>query len=127
MTDDDLEKLRAQTERGSRIDTAGETPELDAFEASIAAYHAEIAAGERQKTLSAWDGPLAAFVAALADHPEVYAAVCERLAAELDVAVADPPKSELLALTLRVGFQEVADRELEALREVLQEDALEGL
>lgn len=127
MSDDELEKLREQTEQGSRIDTAAETQRLDAFRASIAEYRAAIEAGEQQKTLSAWDGPLAAFVAALDDHPELYAEVSERLGDELDTDVDDPPKSELLALTLRVGFRDVADSELDALRDVIQEDAVEGL
>lgn len=51
----------------------------------------------------------------------------ERLAGELAVDVEDPPKSELLALPLRVGFREVADDELEILRDAIRDDAVDGL
>lgn len=127
MADDDIDKLRAQTEQGSRIDTATGEKELTAFQQSISEYLEEIDAGERQKTLSAWDGPLAAFVAALDDHPEVHAGVTARLGEELDIDIDDPPKSKLLAFTLRVGFQVVADKELDALRQSIRDDAVDGL
>ncbi|MFW6382424.1 MAG: hypothetical protein ACOCZD_00105 [Haloferacaceae archaeon] len=127
MPDDELDKLREQTDRGSRLDTAAEERDLDEFRDSITEHLEEIDTGERQKTLSAWDGPLAAFVAALDDHPDVYASVTDRLGEELDVDVDAPRKSELLALTLRVGFREVADEELDALREAVRKEAVEGL
>lgn len=129
MDDDELEQLREQTDRGSRLDTASGEADRSAFRESIADHLEEIDAGERQKALSAWDGPLAAFVAALEEeeHADRREAIVESLGGELGVDLDEPKKSELLALTLRVGFQEVAGDDLEALREALREDAAKGL
>lgn len=127
MPDDDLEDLRKQTERGSRIETATDEADIATFRDAIADHLEAIDAGEKQKTLSAWDGPLAAFVAALEEDPERYEGVVDTIAEKLDVALEDPKKSELLALTLRVGFQQVAPEEMEALREAVREDATKGL
>lgn len=128
MDDDGLEELRELTDRGSRLDTASGEADRTEFRDSISEHLDEIAAGERQKTLSAWDGPLAAFVAALEEDQQAdrREAIVETLGEELGVDVDDPKKSELLALTLRVGFQEVAGEDLEALREALREDAAKG-
>ena len=127
--DDEVEKMREKTERGDRIQTASEEEDRGEFRESIADHLEEIDAGERQKALSAWDGPLAAFVAALEEdeHEDRREAIVEALGKELGVDVDEPKKSELLALTLRVGFQEVAEEELEALREALRDDAAKGL
>jgi len=76
---------------------------------------------------SAWDGPLAALVAALEEDPERYEKVADAIGEELGVDVDEPKKSELLALTLRVGFQHVATEEMDALREAVREDATKGL
>ncbi|WP_050033691.1 hypothetical protein [Halorubrum halophilum] len=129
MADDELEELREQTDHGSRLDTASDETNRTEFRESIAEHLSEIDAGERQKTLSAWDGPLAAFVAALEEdqHADRREAIADALGEELGVDVNDPKKSELLALTLRVGFQEVAGEDLEPLREALREDAAKGL
>lgn len=129
MADDELEELRERTDHGSRLDTASDETDRTEFRESIAEHLNEIDAGERQKTLSAWDGPLAAFVAALEEdqHADRREAIADALGEELGVDVDDPKKSELLALTLRVGFQEVAGEDLEALREALREDAAKGL
>jgi hypothetical protein len=127
MADDELEDLRKRTDRGSRLDDAADATNRAAFRESIAEHLEAIDNGERQKALSAWDGPLAAFVAALEDHPERYEKIAAALGEELGVDVGDPKKSELLALTLRVGFQEVASEDLEALREALREDAAKGI
>lgn len=127
MADDELDDLRKQTERGSRIDTAAGEADLATFRKDITDHLEAIDAGDRQKTLSAWDGPIAAFVAALEENPEKYEQVVDAIGEELDVELDAPKKSELLALTLRVGFQHVADDEMEALREAVREDAAKGL
>lgn len=129
MDDEELEELRERTDRGSRLDTAAGETDRGAFRESIVEHLEAIDAGERQKALSAWDGPLAAFVAALEEeeHADRREAIVDTLGEELGVDVDDPKKSELLALTLRVGFQEVAGEDLEALREALREDAAKGL
>jgi hypothetical protein len=127
MADDELEDLRKQTERGSRIETAADEADVATFREEIAEHLEEIDTGDRQKTLSAWDGPLAAFVAALEEHPERYEKVVDAIGDELGVELDNPKKSELLALTLRVGFQQVAPKEMDALREAVREDATKGL
>lgn len=116
-------------DRGSHLNIASGEADRAEFRDSIAEYLDEIDAGERQKTLSAWDGPLAAFVVALEEeeHADRREAIAKRLGEELDVDVDDPKKSELFALTLRVEFQEVAEEDLEALHEALREDTAKGL
>lgn len=129
MSDDELDELRERTARGSRIESASEKTERAAFRESITENLEEIDTGERQKALSAWDGPLTAFIAALeedanADRRE---AIVEALCEELGVTVEEPKRSEFLALTLRVGLQQVASEDLDVLREALREDAAKGL
>lgn len=125
MTDDEeLAELREKTDRSSRLDEDAGADELGAFRDRVLAELEAIDAGERQKTLSVWDGPLAAFVAALEDTEDLEA-VGTALQAELDLETDAEAldRSEVLRLALRLGFREASPEHLEAAREAARSHA----
>lgn len=126
--DDELAQLREQTDTGDRVDTAAQEKAdvdegptlLDAIDEELEA----IEAGERQATVSVWDGDLAALVFALdrEEHREERVRVASALANELDESPPDDPgKSDLLRLALKVGLREAPADVREAYRDVLQD------
>jgi hypothetical protein len=125
MTDDDeLEELRRQTERGDRLDEDGRRDATAQFRERVQTALDELEAGERQKTVSVWDGPLAAFVVALENTEDMEAvgtSLQEALGSDVDVEALD--RSEVLRLALRLGFQEAAPGYLETAREAVREQA----
>lgn len=132
MSDDqDLEELRAATER---TDRASATPGVDVEETDLAdAIVAEleaIDAGDRQKTVSVWDGPLAAFVAVLEEGDDAEA-VREELGAGVAQAfdLEDTPtdRATLLRLALRLGVREAAPEQYDAIREAVRRRASQDL
>lgn len=125
--DDELDRLRRRTETGSRIE---EAPTQEARRELRDAIRAELAAieeGERQKTVSVWDGPVAALIAALEDRPDDLERVGERLQAALDTDAGQIDRSELLRLALRLGFREGAPEAMDALRDAVREHSVEDL
>lgn len=124
---DDLEALREQTSQGDRLDEAGETADQREFVDDILAELEAIDAGEEQKTVSLWDGQLAAFVRALEEDPERMEAVGRQLQQRLDVQEDTIDRSELLRLALRLGFEEAAPDEFDAVREAVREHATRNL
>jgi hypothetical protein len=75
-----------------------------------------------------WDGPLAAFVAALEDTEDletVGAALQESLEEDIDAEAVD--RSEVLRLALRLGFREAAPEYLAAAREAVREHSAPDL
>ena len=86
-----------------------------------------IDAGEQQKTLSVWDGALAAFIRALEDNPDQMEAVGHSLQQRLGTDTAEIDRSEVLRLALRLGFQEAAPEEFDAVRDAVQKHATKGL
>jgi len=126
---DDLERLREQTSHGDRIDetpaTASDEP--DPFVVTIQEELAAIDDGDRSKTISVWDGNLAAFIHALEAHPNHQQAVGEALAAELETDVDEVDRSNILRLALRVGFRNAAPDEFDALRTAVREHATKTL
>jgi hypothetical protein len=123
MSDDtDLEELRRQTSRGDRLDEDTRRDDTAEFRERVERALEEIDAGDRQKTVSVWDGPLAAFVAALEDTEDLQAvgtALQESLGEEVDAEAVD--RSEVLRLALRLGFREAAPEYLEAARDTVRE------
>jgi len=68
--DDELAALREQTSHGDRIDeAAAEDAKRDLVEDILDELEA-IDAGDKQKTISVWDGHLAAFIRALEENPD---------------------------------------------------------
>jgi hypothetical protein len=128
MTDDDeLRRLREQTAGGDRLDTA-ETQERqrELVEALVDELE-KIDQDDRSKTVSVWDGPTAAYLAALDDDPEARAELADGLADALDQPVDDPDRSELLRLLIRLGLRTAAPEHVDALREAVREQAADGL
>ena len=71
MSDDpDLEDLKAQTSQGDRLDSAAKEMDRQDLVEDIVDELEAIDAGEQQKTVSVWDGQLAAFIRALEANPE---------------------------------------------------------
>lgn len=125
--DDELAALREQTSHGDRIETAAtEEDQRDLVEDILAELDA-IEAGEKQKTVSVWDGHLAAFIRALEENPDRLTEVGQALQQQLDVEQGEVDRSELLRLALRLGLQEAAPQEFEAVREAAREQATKGL
>lgn len=125
--DDELAALREQTSHGDRIETAAtEEDRRDLVEDILAELDA-IEAGEKQKTVSVWDGHLAAFIRALEENPDRLTEVGQALQQQLDVEQGEVDRSELLRLALRLGLQEAAPQEFEAVREAAREQATKGL
>lgn len=130
--DDDLAALRDQTERGSRADDAAGTTDGDVLAESIETYLGEIDDGERQKTLSVWDGRMVALFAALDEdaNQDRLNALAATLRDRLDVgdgdADGDADRSEVLRLVVRLGVREADPELLEATRDAAARHAAES-
>ena len=125
--DEELAALREQTSQGDRIDQAASAEQKQALAEAIVEELEAIDAGEQQKTLSVWDGALAAFIRALEDNPDQMEAVGHSLQQRLGTDTAEIDRSEVLRLALRLGFQEAAPEEFDAVRDAVQKHATKGL
>lgn len=125
--DDDLAALRERTSHGDRLD---EAPAAEQRQALVDAIVAELEAIERegqQKTVSVWDGPLAAFIRALEENPDRLEDVGHALQRELNLEEGDVDRSEVLRMALRLGFKQAAPDTFEAVREAARTQATKGL
>lgn len=125
--DDELAALRDETAHGDRIDTADAASDRRAFVEDIIAELEAIDDGDKQKTVSVWDGHLAAFVRALEANPDRMAAVGEGLQQRLDQERDEVDRSEVLRLALRLGLKEAAPDEFDAVRDAAGEHATKQL
>ncbi|OYR48281.1 hypothetical protein [Halorubrum sp. Ea8] len=125
--DDELAALRDETAHGDRIDTADAASDRRAFVDDIVSELEAIDDGDKQKTVSVWDGHLAAFVRALEANPDRMTSVGEGLQQRLDLEHEEVDRSELLRLALRLGFKEAAPDELDAVRDAAGEHATNRL
>ena len=125
--DDELAALRDETTHGDRIDTADAASDRRAFVEEIVAELEAIDDGNKQKTISVWDGHLAAFVRALETNPDRMTAVGESLQHRLDREQEEVDRSEILRLALRLGFKEAAPDDLNAVRDAAGEHATNQL
>jgi hypothetical protein len=129
-TDAELDALRERTSHGDRLDEAPRDDDRDDLQASMREALAEIDSGDRQKTVSVWDGDLAAFLAALDDHPDHRDAVGRALGEALGREVEDDEavdRSEVLRLALRLGLAEAAPEYVDTLREAVADHATDSL
>ena len=125
--EDDLAALREKTSQGDRLDeAASDEKKRDLTEAIVTELEA-IDDGEQQKTVSVWDGHIAAFIRALEENPDRLEDVGHALQRQLDLDESDVDRSEVLRLGLRLGFQEAAPDEFEAIREAARKQATKGL
>lgn len=125
--DDELAALREQTSQGDRIDEAGAAENRQDLVEDIVDELEAIDQGDQQKTVSVWDGHLAAFIRALEDNPGRLEDVGRGLQQRLDLDESDVDRSEVLRLALRLGFQEAAPDEFEAVREAARQQATKRL
>jgi hypothetical protein len=125
--DDDLAALREQTSHGDRIEEAAAQDAQRSLVEDIIDELEAIDAGDQQKTISVWDGHLAAFIRALESNPDRMTDVGHALQRQLDLDEGDVDRSEILRLALRLGFQEAAPKEFEAVREAARKQATKGL
>ncbi|WP_227378061.1 hypothetical protein [Haladaptatus halobius] len=111
MSDDvDLEELKQRTQVGNRNQESAKQTEKKSFREDILEALSAIENGDRQKTVSFWDGDTAALVSALENNPDVQQDVGTRLQEELgrDVDEAAIDRSEVLRLAMRAGLQRAA-------------------
>lgn len=126
MTDEELQQLREQTDKSDRLDEAAESTETQDLQETIERHLEDIEDGDRQKTLSVWDGELAALFAALeeSEHEDDLITVGEALREEFEISDDSvPDRSEVLRLTLRLGLREAAPEYTDALREAVRNHA----
>lgn len=121
---DDLtkEELRAQTERGSRLDTEKQKQDENTLSNAILAELDNIDSGEKAKTLSVRDGNLAAILYALEERDEM-AEIGTQLQKELGRPLDSDAvtRSAVLAMAARIGLQEAAPEVVEAAKEAQKE------
>jgi hypothetical protein len=121
--DEDIEELKAQTQKGRRTDAAAEEQPGKLYE-DIQEQLEAIDAGER-KTLAIRDESLAALFGALVERDDDLDEAVETLADAADREVDDATKSELLRLAARVGLQEATPELWEQLLEAKKARAVE--
>ncbi len=128
----DLAHLREATDHGDRLEKATEEVDRAEFQESVTEYLVEIEDGDRQKTVSVWDGEIAALLSALEDHPEemtrVGNALRETLDSDTDTDTNDDVgRSEIIRLALRVGLREATPEDIETVRKAVRDYATRRL
>lgn len=126
----DLAHLREATDHGDRLEKATEEVDRAEFQESVTEYLAEIEDGDRQKTVSVWDGEIAALLSALEDHPEEMTRVGNALRETLDSDTDtddDVGRSEIIRLALRVGLREATPEDIETVRKAVRDYATRRL
>ena len=121
--DPDVEELRKQHQKGSRVTGAAAesddaVDEGNPLEEAMVTAFAQIEAGETAKSLSVRDGQLASLIHGLEAEPDeleaVGIALQEALDRDPDPEVVD--RSEVLRLAVRVGLREAAPEVIETAR-----------
>lgn len=126
------EKFGGASAGGDRLDAAREEKASgrDELKTSILAALEEIDAGDRQKTVSVWDGNLAALFTGLEENDEARRDVSQALADALEeqgttpeVDLEKPDKSDVMRLALLYALNDAAPEHVDVLREALRERA----
>jgi hypothetical protein len=130
----DLAHLREATDHGDRLEKATEEVDRAELQESVTEYLVEIEDGDRQKTVSVWDGEIAALLSALEDHPEEMTRVGNALRETLDSdsdtdtdTNDDVGRSEIIRLALRVGLREATPEDIEIVRKAVRDYATRRL
>lgn len=135
--DDELAELRERTSHGSRLDEAADEDRQRELVDALVDQLEAIDESEAAKTVSVWDGTLAALFQTLAppddveadefadERADLAAALRDRL--DLEEADGEPDRSELIRLTLRAGLAAAGPEYLEALREAVRERATKNI
>jgi len=128
MSDDtDIEELKEQTQKGSRVGAAAEQSE-EKTDPLLEEYR-DIVAGDSSITLSFRDEVIAGILNAAGDDEDLHHSIASPLQAELDNDVEHAgDRSELLRQLVRVGLRnavpETAEEAREAYGQAVTEDAL---
>lgn len=126
----DLTHLREATDHGDRLEKAAGEVDRAELQEAVSEYLTEIQDGDRQKTVSVWDGEIAALLAALEDNPADMTRIGNALRETLDLDTdddGDVDRSEVLRLALRVGLREAAPEDIETVRKAVRDHATRGL
>lgn len=124
----DLAELKRQTSHGDRLDSDADNDQQQALADAILTELERIDAGEEQKTVSIWDGPTAAYIRALDEHPDQRAEVGDALRRQLDIDGDEPvDRSELVRFALRLGLRQAAPDKFETLKESVQKHVTQDL
>ena len=120
--DDEIAELRAQSERGSRLEE-DDSGAVDLVDDIIDALDA-IENGDQRKTIALRDQSAAALLTALMENPERLKQVGDELREALDRDVDDEyDRSEIVRLALRVRLQNASPDVVEDLQAAHQEHA----
>jgi hypothetical protein len=118
VDDEDLAEMREELEgedSGDRADKAASQQDRQDLVESIGDELDAIDAGDRQKSVSVWDQNLAALINALDDHDDERKQIVDDLAAELGRdPPADPTRSDVVKLAVRVGLSKTDSDVVEA-------------
>lgn len=125
--DDEIEELKQQTSQGDRLDEASDEQSRHALKTAILEELERIEEGEEQKAISVWDGPMAALVRALENHPDQLEELGHSLQDELGVDEGDVDRSEVIRLALRLGLRTASPEVVEATREAVSDQATKNL
>lgn len=124
--DDDLDRLREETETGDRLAQATHDVDQDELVESIVEEMDSMEADNRQPTISVWDRQFAALFGAL-DNEDLES-IGEALREDLDVdPQGEPDRSEVLRNLLRVALLESAPEYMEALVQAVVERSTRDL
>ena len=116
MTDENLDQLREQSQRGSRLQESDES-ETELVDKLVVALE-EIESGDRRKTIAVRDKPVAALLKTLDDNPDDITAVGQALQQALGRDTNEEfDRSEISRLAFRVGLQEAAPEYMEQLQD----------
>ena len=116
MTDENLDQLREQSQRGSRLQESDES-ETELVDELVVALE-EIESGDRRKTIAVRDKPVAALLKTLDDNPDDITAVGQALQQALGRDTDEEfDRSEISRLAFRVGLQEAAPEYMEQLQD----------
>ncbi|RNJ22060.1 hypothetical protein [Halosegnis longus] len=126
MSEDKLDELRQESQRGSRLDEDS-TTDRDLID-DISGAMDDIEDGDRRKTVAVRDKSMAALLTALDDdeHTERMQEVGDALSNALGRSTSDNyDRSELVRLALRLGFQRGSPDVVEELQTAHQEHTSE--
>lgn len=121
MTDEDVDQLRQQTRTGDR---ASMTSVDDGFEDDLLDAVAARNESGAQRSVSIWDGDIAALLDALEENPERAEQLVERASEQFDISAADDvDRSELVRVLIISGLAAVDPEVKESWRDAIGEYA----
>lgn len=128
MTDDELEQLRKQSERGSRLEESSDDGESLVADLVTVLNEIDDSESDRTKTIALRDKPVAALLATLDENPAQMTQVGQAFQRALDREPdEDFDRSEISRLAFRVALQEATPAVLEELKEAVAQQTRDQL